>query len=124
TGAHATVYLNPDRAASVSRALVCANHQDPAASVGASAAFARSVQRQQTAMRALEAPRATLGEVIEAFMTAPIHSRAPSSPTVYSAVYRPDRLTVDYLWPGNVMTQRIGSFTPGEYVHDYGTLSA
>jgi predicted choloylglycine hydrolase len=82
--------------------------------------LARSLQRQQAALGALERPGATLADLIEAFMTAPIHSRAASSPTVYCAVYRPARSTVDYLWPGHRMTQQIGSFTPGEYVHDYG----
>ena len=46
------------------------------------------------------------------------------APTVYRAVYRPAALTVDYVWPGNVMTQRIGSFRTGRYVHDYGVLAA
>jgi predicted choloylglycine hydrolase len=80
--------------------------------------------RQQAALCALEGPGATLAKLTETFLTAPIYSRDASSPTVvYSAVYRPAALTVDYLWPGNVMTQRIGSFRPGQYVHDYGTLA-
>jgi hypothetical protein len=66
---------------------------------------------------------ATLATLTETFLTAPIYSPHASSPTVYSAVYRPAALTVDYLWPGNVMTQRIGSFNPGRYVHDYGALT-
>lgn len=77
--------------------------------------------RQQAALRALEGSGATLAKLAETFLTAPIYSRDASSPTVYSAVYRPAALTVDYLWPGNVMTQRIGSFRPGQYVHDCGT---
>jgi hypothetical protein len=42
---------------------------------------------------------------------------------VYSAVYRPGELRVDYLWPGKCWTQRIGQFESGEYTHDYGDLS-
>jgi hypothetical protein len=38
-------------------------------------------------------------------------------------VYRPAELQVDYLWPGRVMTQRIGGFEPCEYVRDYGELA-
>jgi predicted choloylglycine hydrolase len=79
--------------------------------------------RQQAALCALEGSGATLAKLTETFLTAPIYSRDASSPTVYSAVYRPAALTADYLWPGNVMTQRIGSFRPGQYVHDYGTLA-
>ena len=121
TGAYATVFLSPERAPSVSRTPVCANHQDSGVSIGLSRNVASSMARQQAALRALEGSGATLAKLAETFLTAPIYSRDASSPTVYSAVYRPAALTVDYLWPGNVMTQRIGSFTPGQYVHDYGT---
>lgn len=123
TGAHATVFLSPERAPSVSRARVCANHQDLIASIGLSRNVANSMARQQAASRALEVPGATLAKLIETFLTSPIYSRDASSPTVYGAVYRPAALTVDYVWPGNVMSQRIGSFKPGQYVHDYGALT-
>ena len=79
--------------------------------------------RQQAALRTLESSGTTLGKLVETFLTPPIYSRDQSSPTVYSAVYRPATLTVDYLWPGNVMTRQIGSFRPGQYVHDYGALT-
>ena len=123
TGTHATVFLTPERAPSVSRTLVCANHQDPSVSTGLSRSAASSVAREQAALRTLESSDATLVNVIEAFLTAPIYSRSATSPTVYGAVYRPAALTVDYFWPGNVMTQRIGSFRPGQYVHEYGVLT-
>jgi predicted choloylglycine hydrolase len=123
TGAHATVFLNPERAPAVSRTPVCANHQDMSVSNNLSRNLASSMARQQAAFCALEGPGATLAKVTETFLTAPIYSRDASSPTVYSAVYRPAALTVDYLWPSNVMTQRIGSFSPGQYVHDYGALT-
>jgi predicted choloylglycine hydrolase len=120
SGAYATVFLNPGRAPSVSRTPVCANHQDRVASTGRSPAEASSIARQHAALRSLAAPDATLARLIDRFLAAPIYSRAASSPTVYSAVYRPAARTVDYLWPGHVMTQRIGSFEPGEYLHDFG----
>jgi predicted choloylglycine hydrolase len=123
TGTHATVFLNPERAPSVSRAPVCANHQDPSVSTVLSRSAASSMAREQAALLTLESSDATLVKMVEAFLSAPIYSRNASSPTVYSAVYRPAALTVDYLWPGNVMSQRIGSFRPGQYVHDYGALT-
>lgn len=123
TGNHATVFLSPERAPSVSRTLACANHQDPS-SPGFSPGAVSSMARQREALRTLERLDATLAKVVEAFLNAPIYSRSASSPTVYSAVYRPAALTVDYLWPGHVMTQRMGSFRPGQYVHDYGALTA
>jgi predicted choloylglycine hydrolase len=122
TGAYATVFLSPERLPYVSRMPVCANHQDSSASISPARNAAGSMARQQAALRALDSSDATLATLIETFLAAPIYSRAASSPTVYSAIYRPAELTVDYLWPGKVMTQRIGSFEPGDYVHDYGAL--
>jgi len=123
TGAYATVFLSPERAPLVSRTPVCANHQDASVSIGLSRNLASSMARQQAALRALEGSGATLAKLAETFLTAPIYSRNASSPTVYGAVYRPAALTVDYVWPGKVMTQGIGSFRPGQYVHDYGALT-
>lgn len=124
TGTHATVFLGPDRAPAVTRALVCANHQDPVQGAGLSSTTARSLVRQQAALGVLGRPTATLAELVQVFQVEPIYSRTMSSPTVYGAVYRPAALTVEYVWPGHVMSQRIGSFTPGLYVHDYGELQA
>lgn len=123
TGAYATVFLSPERAPYVSRSRVCANHQDSTVSNALSRSLANSMARHQAALCALEAPYATPSKLVETFLTAPIYSRDASLPTVYSAIYRPADLTVDYLWPGNVMTQRIGSFEQGQYVHDYGPLT-
>jgi len=123
TGAYATVFLSPERAPSVSRTLACANHQDSSVSTALPKNLVRSMARQQAALNALEGSGATLAKLAQTFLTAPIYSRDASSPTVYSAVYRPDALSVDYVWPGNVMTQRIGSFRPGQYVHDFGALT-
>lgn len=123
SGAHATVFLGPDRVPEVSRIPACANHQDLSASIDPPASASRSVQRQKTALRVLEDSSTTLATLAASFLTAPIYSRNAAAPTVYSAVYRPAELRVDYLWPGKVMTQRIGWFEPGEYVHDYGPLS-
>ena len=124
TGAYATVFLSPERAPMVSSGLVCANHQDSSVTTGMSKSLAGSMARQEAALRALTIPGATLASLTEAFLAAPIYSHNASSPTVYSAVYRPAALTVDYVWPGNVITQAIGSFKEGQYIHDYGELVA
>ena len=125
SGAHATVYLAPDRSPSVSRTTtVCANHQDPLDSLALTPGVSRSLRRQAAVLRTLEMPGVSLAHLQKAFFVTPLYSREAKSPTVYTAVYRPAALTVDYLWPGHVMTQRIGSFTPDEYVHDYGDLGS
>jgi predicted choloylglycine hydrolase len=122
TGAHATVYLSPDRAPFVSHSPVCTNHQEPVEPDALTTALSRSIERQAAALRALERPGVSLAQLRQDFLSAPLYSREARSPTVYTAVYRPATLTVEYLWPGHIMTQRIGSFTPAEYMHDYGEL--
>jgi predicted choloylglycine hydrolase len=122
TGAYATVFLGPGRAPEVSRLPACANHQGVSASIEPPAGATRSLRRQSAALRALADSGATLATLVDTFLDAPIYSREAGSPTVYSAVYRPAELRVDYLWPGKVMTQRIGRFEPGEYIHGYAAL--
>lgn len=120
SGAYATVFLGPDRAPQVSRVPVCANHQELSLSIDPAASASKSVRRQQAALQALGDSSTSLTTLVATFLTAPIYSRNAAAPTVYSAVYRPAELRVDYLWPGKVMTQRIGGFEAGEYIHDYG----
>ena len=116
TGAYATLYLGPDRVPAVTRHRVCANHQEAAGIVG------DSIARQRAAEAALDAPGMTLAGLGERFLAPPLLSRRAASPTVYSAVYRPADLSVDYLWPAEVRRQRIGDFAEGEYTCDYGAL--
>jgi len=120
SGAHATVFLGPDRVPAVSQALACTNHQEIGTQAGRTATD--SVERQQAALRALADPEMTLEDLTASFLQPPIYSRSWSSPTVYSAVYRPAERRVDYIWPGKCWTQRIGQFESGEYTHDYGEL--
>jgi predicted choloylglycine hydrolase len=122
SGAYKTVFLGPGRAPAVLTIPVCANHQDLSTALAVPANAAGSVARQQTALRILEDPGTTLATLTAAFLTAPLHSRRAAAPTVYSAVYLPGELRVDYLWPGKALSQRIGAFEPGEYVHDFGVL--
>ncbi len=123
-GAYATVYLTPGRAPIVSQTLVCANHQEPLGPDALSPAVRGSIERRDAALRALESPDVSIAKLADTFLTTPLYSRDPRSPTVYSAIYRPAESRVDYLWPGHSMIQRIGSFVPGEYVHDYGDLAS
>jgi predicted choloylglycine hydrolase len=123
TGAYATLFLGPDRLPAISQSPVCTNHQDTLASIEPAATTA-SVERQQAALQALNDPQMTLADLTARFLQPPLYSRARRAPTVYSAVYRPAELRVDYFWPGKRWTQRIGGFEAGEYVHDYGELTA
>jgi predicted choloylglycine hydrolase len=122
SGAYATVFLGPDRAPAVSRVPVCTNHQDRGG-LSNTAAMDQSAQRQQAALRALDAPEMTLENLAATFLRPPLYRREGRSPTIYTAIYRPVERRVDYLWPGKCWTQHIARFEPGEYIHDYGQLN-
>ncbi len=115
SGDHATLYLGPDREPAVVRRQTCANQQERSGSTG-------SARRLAAAEASLDAPGMTLPGLVSSFLESPLHSRRVASPTVYTAVYRPAERSVDYVWPGKVWRQALGSFVPGEYVHDYGDL--
>ena len=121
SGAYATLFLGPDRAPAVSRVPACTNHQESVV-WPEHAAMARTVERQQAVLAALDDPAMTLPDLIARFLESPIYSRWVRSPTVYTAVYRPTEGQVDYIWPGKSWRQRFDRFEPGDYTHDYGEL--
>ena len=122
SGAFATVFLGPDREPAVSRGRTCANHQE-IVTASASPAIKNSIEREQAVLMALDNPAATLPNLTARFLEPPLYSRRAAFPTVYTAVYRPAELRVDYIWPGMARTQRIGQFDSGTYTHDYGELA-
>jgi predicted choloylglycine hydrolase len=121
SGAFATLFLGPDRKPAVSRGRTCANHQEIVAA-NDSPAVRNSIERERAALVALDDPAATLSSLTARFLERPLYSRRTASCTVYTAVYRPAELRVDYVWPGAMWTQRIGRFVSGAYTHDYGEL--
>jgi len=123
SGAHATLFLGPNRAPGVSLLLACTNHQEAARSALENDAVG-SVERERVLLRLLSEPGMTLADLVERFLEPPLYSRRVRSPTVYSAVYRPAEGHVDYFWPGTKWPQRIDQFVMGEYTHDYGDLIA
>lgn len=121
TGQFATVFLGPDREAAVSRIPACTNHQEAPSGL-TSAALARSVERQQGILAALEERTMTLERLTAKFFEPPLYSRRDGFTTVYTAVYLPAEGRVDYLWPGQRWSQRFDRFVVTEYTHDYGEL--
>lgn len=117
SGDHATLYLGPGREPAVVRTLACANQQERPGS-------ASSERRLRAAQQALDEPGMALPRLVDRFLQPPLHSRRAAFPTVYTAVYRPAEGRADFVWPGEVWPQAIGAFAPGEYVHDYGELTA
>jgi len=121
SGAYATLYLGPDRMPAVTRKRTCANHQEGLVPSEA-AAESRTFERERIMAQAIEEPAMTLAALTARFLELPLYSRRAGFTTVYTAVYRPEERSVDYLWPGKRWRQQIGGFEPGEYTHDYGEL--
>jgi predicted choloylglycine hydrolase len=82
----------------------------------------RTVERRQTLLHELAEPGLTLDRLVEGFLAPPLYSRRAAFPTVYTAVYRPTKGQVDYVWPGKSCCQSFDHFESGEYTHDYGEL--
>ena len=122
TGAHATLFLGPDRTPAVSRDLVCTNHQEIPAEP-ATAALAHSVRRQRHLQAALDDPAIGLADLTALFLEPPLHARRAVSTTAHTAVYRPAEGQVDYLWPGRTWRQSFERFETGDYIHDFGELA-
>jgi predicted choloylglycine hydrolase len=119
TGAHATLFLGPDRSPAVTAQRVCTNHQERPDPVG----HADSVRRHHMIEAALADSATTLESLVARFLEPPLLSRRSTSTTVYTAVYRPAEGRVDYLWPGTCRSQSFARFEPGEHVEDYGVLA-
>ena len=122
SGAYATLYLRPDRAAAVTAEPACTNHQERIV-WPEHAAMSQTVERQESLRRHLAEPGMSLDELTERFLAPPLYSRRAAFPTAYTAVYRPAEGRVDYLWPGKCWCQSFDRFESGEHVHDYGELA-
>lgn len=116
SGAHATVFLGPRRAAAVTQQRTCTNHQERVSPAS------RSALRQRVLDEALAEPSTTLETLTARFFEPPLYSRKAAFTTAYTAVYRPAAGRVDYLWPGRRWSQRFDRFEEGAYTHDYGVL--
>jgi len=116
-GAHAVVYLGPDRAPAVCSALVCTNHQE-AVTWPEMAARSHTLERHAALSEALDTS-ADVDGLAAALLTPPLYVRGPGVFTAYTALYRPAEGTVDYLWPGKRWRQSFDAFAPGRYEHDY-----
>lgn len=117
TGAHALVYLGPDRAPVVSQGLVTTNHQERVTWPEMAAASA-TVERHAALGEALAAA-ADIDALRAALLAPPLYVGGPKVFTAYTAIYRPAEGTVDYLWPGKTWRQGVDAFRPGRYEHDY-----
>jgi predicted choloylglycine hydrolase len=119
-----TAYLGPDRRPRFERRPVATNHQEQVE--WPEQAFAtRSVEREAGLNALLADPAADESGFVAAFLRPPLYSGAYSLGfgTLYTAVYRPADLTLEYRWPGSVWRHSVGGFRAGRHdvvLHESG----
>jgi predicted choloylglycine hydrolase len=116
-GAAATVRAAPDRPAEIGPAPVAANHQGRVEWPEHATALA-SVEREARLHELLGDESAGDEPLVDAFLTAPLRSTAYDSGfgTLYTAVHRPARGSVEYRWPGSAWRQSFDAFEEGQRV--------
>jgi predicted choloylglycine hydrolase len=98
-----TVFVTPGAQPEVFAIPAATNHRGTVPGDPVHARSLRSVERQQTLL-ALLAARPDERTMVNAFLRSPLYTTdyARGFGTMYTAVYRPDRGTVDYVWPDSV----------------------
>jgi predicted choloylglycine hydrolase len=112
-GDFVTAYLSPDRGALFREVPLATNHQD-AVEWREHARATRSLEREQIIGSALEQAHGP-ETIIGAFLEPPLRSAAYESGmgTLYTAVYRPERGSAEYRWPGVAWEHSFDGFHEG-----------
>jgi len=99
-GRFATAYLRPDQPAVVRAVPYAANHQEEIEWEQHATATA-TLQREYFLFRQLRGDAQGPDDLIASFLQPPLYSNAFAKGygTIYTAVYRPTRSDVEYLWP-------------------------
>ncbi len=114
-GHHVTAYVAPDRTTTLSRDRVTTNHQ-PGLELSAHALATASPQRLGVLKAHLQVPEESSERFVQSFREAPIHQPIGESGwgTLYSAVYDPEAMSVEYRLPATSWTQAVDRFEEGE----------
>jgi predicted choloylglycine hydrolase len=106
----ATVFVAPGARPEVSALRAATNHRGVTPDDPGPARSLRSVERQQEVLSLL-ARQPAVETVVDAFLRPPLYATdyARGFGTMYTAVYRPDRGIVDYVWPGSVWRRAFDS---------------
>jgi len=111
TGAHAVVYVSPDRKAIVSAARVATNHQTDIEWCEY-AQFTRSTERERFLLDSLKNTKLSAEAFTQLFLRPPLYATRyhQSFGTIYTAVYSPRRRKVLFLWPDARVEQTFDQF--------------
>lgn len=112
SGAHATVFVSPDRATEVSDARISTNHQGRV-EWPEYAALTGTVAREASLRSAVAQPDASPDRLVRQFLRPPLASRNwdRAFGTLYTAAYRPATGRVEYRWPHGGLEQGFADFS-------------
>lgn len=113
-GAHATVFIGPDRPPLITGRAVITNHQGTVEWYEHAEATG-SVDRLRVLTTHLDDPAETAARFIGRFLEPPTysHQHHRGFGTLYTAVYEPRERRATYLWPGYRWEQSLAGFRPG-----------
>jgi predicted choloylglycine hydrolase len=115
-GESVTAFVSPDRPPLFQRLEVVTNHQE-AIEWEEYAIATRTRDREGFLGSLLADGLADERALVRAFLEPPLYSRGfeHGFGTLYTAVYRPAELCVDYQWPGSTWRQSFEAFVEGEH---------
>ena len=115
-GESVTGFLGPERAPLMQRLEVVTNHQEQI-DWEEYAATTRTREREAHLTAVVHDPAIELEGLVRSFLEPPLYSNGfgYGFGTLYTAVYRPSELCVDYRWPTSHWRQSIASFVEGEH---------
>ncbi len=120
-GEHAVACLSPDRPTLVLPEAVATNHQR-AVEWSRHDRFTRSAERERFLTGLLSDPSMTVDALTRAFLAPPLfalqHARAFG--TLYTAIYRPEDGSAEFLWPQARVMQSMDAFRETELTVTYG----
>jgi hypothetical protein len=108
------VFIAPDRKPLVQDLAMTTNHQHDVEWERHARATA-TLEREQALQRYLENYAADSYRLVRAFLRPPLHSTAyrRGFGTLYTAVYNPTALELEYLWPNDSWRLPLSGFTEG-----------
>lgn len=114
SGIALTVLVAPDRASEITTSPVATNHQGDV-TWAEHATATRSVEREALLSRCLAEGSLSLADFEERFGAKPLYSAefARGFGTLYTAIYRPQRLQAEFRWPGLRWSQSFDAFREG-----------
>ena len=109
------MFLDPASDPVFTTSPIATNHE-PAPAPG-NVGAPRSRERWDLLASLVDDPDLDLEQLVGRFLKPPLHSDAYEAGfgTLYTAVYRPAELAIEYRWPGSSWKHTIGSFADGQH---------